>query len=184
MIFGGNVTSWSIVPEMFGGITFNTTNGVISGTPNIDIDLIVFQITASNSVYIDSYNVSIIAQYLDTDLDGIPDYLDEDDDGDGWTDADEEICGTDPLEFYDFPGDIDSDNLCDSLDDVDDSPILFFYPNDKIVATVGKSISPIIPIIAPTGGDILNYNVTPDLPEGLEINNVTGIISGIPLERI
>ena len=106
---------------------------------NIDIDLTIFEITASNSIYIDSYNVSIIAQHLDTDLDGIPDYLDEDDDGDGWTDEVEELCGTDSLEFYDFPGDMDSDNLCDLLDDVDDSPILFFYPNDKIVATVGRS---------------------------------------------
>ncbi|MFL2957167.1 MAG: putative Ig domain-containing protein [Candidatus Thalassarchaeaceae archaeon] len=183
MIFGGNVTSWSIVPGMFGGITFNTTNGVISGTPNIDIDLTIFEITASNSIYIDSYNVSIIAQHLDTDLDGIPDYLDEDDDGDGWTDEVEELCGTDSLEFYDFPGDMDSDNLCDFLDDVDDSPILFFYPNDKIVATVGEAIQPIVPIIAPTGGDILNYSVTPQLPEGLGIDNVTGIISGIPLKE-
>ena len=99
MIFGGNVTSWSIIPEMYGGITFNTTNGVISGTPNIDIDLTIFEITASNSIYIDSYNVSIIAQHLDTDLDGIPDYLDEDDDGDGWTDEVEELCGTDSLNF-------------------------------------------------------------------------------------
>ena len=58
---------------------------------------------------------------------------------------------------------MDSDNLCDLLDDVDDSPILFFYPNDKIVATVGEAIQPIVPIIAPTGGDILNYSVTPQL---------------------
>jgi alpha-tubulin suppressor-like RCC1 family protein len=183
LIFGGNVTSWSIVPDMFGEITFNKTNGVISGTPNMNFDLIVYEITASNSIYIDSYNVSIIAQYLDTDLDGVPDYIDEDDDGDGWADEDEVQCNTDPLEFYEKPGDIDSDNMCDSIDNVDDSPILFFYPNDKIVATVGEGISPIVPIVAPTGGDILNYNVTPDLPEGLEINNLTGIISGVPLKE-
>ena len=181
MIFGGNVTSWSILPEIPEGLIFNETNGVVSGTAEYNFSLTIFEITASNSIYIDSYNLTLIAYHLDTDGDGIPDFLDEDDDGDGWPDLREDECGTNPLEFYEFPGDMDLDNICDILDDTDDSPILFFYPNDKIEAMVGVGIQPIIPIVAPTGGDIQNYSVSPELPDGLEINNSTGIISGVPL---
>ena len=42
---------------------------------------------------------------------------DSDDDDDGWTDSDEYICGTNPLDDSDFPPDSDGDGICDSQDD-------------------------------------------------------------------
>ena len=180
-IFGGNITNWSVSPEMPEGLDFNITNGVVSGIALDDFNETIFTIVASNSLFIDEYNLTIVAHHLDTDGDGIPDFIDDDNDGDGWNDTDEEECGADSLEFYIFPDDLDEDGLCDILDSVDDSPILFFYPNDKIMGTVGVEINPIIPRIAPSGGDILRYEVFPQLPDGLVMDNITGIISGVPL---
>ncbi len=62
-------------------------------------------------------------EWSDLDLDGIGDRQDTDDDGDSWSDTDEPICGSDPLDINSFPLDYDSDNICDSmdLDDDDDS---------------------------------------------------------------
>ena len=131
-IFGGNVTNWSIAPLMPDGLIFNFTNGVISGAPLITFNDTIFSISASNSIHIDIFNLTVSAEYLDSDLDGIPDIIDEDDDNDGWNDTIEIECGTEPLELYMSPDDLDGDGICNILDSIDDSPILFFYPNDKI----------------------------------------------------
>ena len=65
----------------------------------------------------------------DTDGDGKPDSIvgtstsdpqlveDFDDDNDNWLDADESMCGTDPLDESDFPVDSDGDGKCDALED-------------------------------------------------------------------
>ena len=65
----------------------------------------------------------------DTDGDGDPDSLsgtstsdpplveDYDDDDDNWSDYDETMCGTDPLDDEDFPTDSDGDQICDALED-------------------------------------------------------------------
>ena len=68
--------------------------------------------------------------YLDTDGDTRPDFLldgcvsslveDLDDDGDSWSDLDEVLCGTDPLDVRRTPGDPDGDGLCNALDLDDD----------------------------------------------------------------
>ncbi|MEK9865387.1 MAG: hypothetical protein VW544_03315, partial [Euryarchaeota archaeon] len=65
----------------------------------------------------------------DTDGDGMPDELtgastsdpplieDTDDDGDGWEDLDEILCGSNPKRSSDVPPDMDSDMICDTQDD-------------------------------------------------------------------
>ena len=62
-------------------------------------------------------------EWSDLDLDGIGDRQDTDDDGDSWSDTDEPICGSDPLDSQSIPLDYDLDNICDEmdLDDDDDS---------------------------------------------------------------
>ena len=72
--------------------------------------------------------------------------------------------------------------ICDPLDDFDDSPIVFFYPNDKLTLTVGEEMEPLEPLIAPNSGGVLLFTVIPDLPKGLVLDNSTGVISGIPEE--
>jgi hypothetical protein len=75
---------------------------------------------------------------LDTDGDGMADNLgstmldgsacdasmytiDEDDDGDSWSDADEAICGSDSLVANSTPDDYDGDQICDITDTDDDN---------------------------------------------------------------
>ena len=65
----------------------------------------------------------------DTDGDGKPDSLsgtstsdpplveDFDDDNDNWSDYDESICGTNPLDYSEWPTDTDGDATCDALED-------------------------------------------------------------------
>jgi hypothetical protein len=57
------------------------------------------------------------SEWTDTDGDGIGDNADADDDGDGWSDSDEFICGTNPLDSGDVPDDSDGDGICDAEDD-------------------------------------------------------------------
>ena len=61
------------------------------------------------------------SEWLDTDGDGTGDNADDNDDGDDYTDAYEISCGTDSLDANSVPSDFDGDDLCDALDDVDDS---------------------------------------------------------------
>ena len=47
--------------------------------------------------------------------------IDNNDDNDAWTDADEISCGTDPMNATDFPSDNDGDLVCDPVDPDDDN---------------------------------------------------------------
>ena len=68
-------------------------------------------------------------EWLDTDGDGVGDNTDLDDDGDGWLDADEVTCGSNPLNAAAYnpsdaipgqPLDADGDGSCDAVMDDDD----------------------------------------------------------------
>jgi len=181
-IFGGNVTSWSISPSAPEGLDFNDTNGLLTGTIAVEQNDTIYTITGSNSLFLDTFQITIVARYLDTDEDGVPDLFDPDDDGDGWNDTLEIECGTDPLYIVESPEDHDLDWICDPLDDFDDSPIVFFYPNDKLILTVGDEMEPLEPLIAPNSGGVMSFTVIPDLPKGLALDNTTGVISGVPEE--
>ena len=181
-IFGGNVSSWSISPELPVGLEFNTTNGLITGFATQEVNGSTYTVTGSNSLFLDTFTITIFAAHLDTDEDGVPDIFDPDDDGDGWNDTIEIECGTDPLYIVSSPDDHDGDWICDPNDEFDDSPIVFFYPNDKLVLTVGEEMEPLEPLIAPNSGGIMLFSVLPDLPAGLVLDNKTGVISGTPEE--
>ena len=58
-------------------------------------------------------------EWIDTDGDTIGDNADADDDGDTWTDAEEDACGTDSLDASSIPLDSDDDGYCD-IEDLDD----------------------------------------------------------------
>jgi len=72
---------------------------------------------------------------LDTDLDGIPDLIDLDKDGDGFSNQEEELCATDPDDAEDVPTDTDQDGLPDCIDPDDD--------NDGVLDT--EDVSPLDP---------------------------------------
>jgi len=59
-------------------------------------------------------------EWYDTDSDGIGNNADLNDDGDAWTDQEEENCGSNPLDVDSVPADYDGDMVCDKLDTDDD----------------------------------------------------------------
>jgi hypothetical protein len=60
---------------------------------------------------------------------------------------------------------------------VDVIPSNLTYPTSSITVTKGESISPVTPNVS--GGDVVLYTISPNLPDGLEFNSLTGEITGI-----
>ena len=56
---GGAATSWSISPGLPAGLSFNTSTGVISGTPTSQSLLTVYTITATNVTGSSNFNINI-----------------------------------------------------------------------------------------------------------------------------
>jgi len=121
-------SQFEIHPELPQGLMFGESNGTIYGTPTEVIGLTNFTIYSNSSLFNDSFIVQL--QVLaDTDGDSMPDQLPEnynatgdlvedlDDDGDGFTDADEGDCLSDSLDSNSVPLDLDGDSVCDALDD-------------------------------------------------------------------
>jgi hypothetical protein len=84
----------------------------------------IYQVTLTVSDGQLSSDVALTLTVLDspdTDLDGIDNNLDGDDDGDGYTDADELANGTDSLLASSIPTDNDGDFISDLLDNDDDN---------------------------------------------------------------
>ena len=175
---GGTISSWEAGSGLPSGINLNNNTGVISGTPMEVFNSTSYVIWANNSAFSASFSLNISSSLLDTDGDGIPDETDTDDDNDGWDDANETACSTDPLEEDDYPEDGDGDGICDANDPVDDSPILLAYPDPLLNLTTNMSIVQIHPIVF--GGDVVSWEVSPDLPPGLVLDNSTGSLSGTP----
>jgi len=64
----------------------------------------------------------------DHDKDEIPDYIDQDDDNDGFNDTFEQFIGTYIMDRNDFPRDLDNDDILDFFDnDIDGDGILNLY---------------------------------------------------------
>ena len=57
----------------------------------------------------------------DPDCDPAMYNVDDDDDNDSWSDADESACGSDPLDSASMPSDFDGDLICDVVDSDDDN---------------------------------------------------------------
>ena len=56
---GGAATSWSISPALSAGLLFNTSTGVISGTPTSQSFFTIYTITATNVTGSSSFNINI-----------------------------------------------------------------------------------------------------------------------------
>ena len=55
------------------------------------------------------------------------------------------------------------------------------YNETEFIFERGSPISPIVP--SEINGSIISWQIVPELPDGLEINNSTGIISGVEFTR-
>ena len=202
---GGEITSWSYDCILPNGIIFNSTNGEISGTPTA-LTSVECDIIGSNSGGFSNFSVSlevIIAPpllQLDTTvhvfivgysnnsiivlnsggaasswelLDVLPSGL-EFSNGviSGIPTGDSEVSSY-QIKASNIAGD-DSTNVI--LKVVQPSPI--FEYDDLFDFTKGQTIEDLVPTIIQ--GHSTNWTITPDLPTGLMINPITGVISGTP----
>ena len=174
---GGAITSWEAYPELPSNILLNPSNGVISGMAITTFNASLYTIWANNSVYSDSFDITITSSLLDTDGDGIPDETDEDDDGDGWLDTEEIICLTDTLDETDVPTDSDGDGLCDGQDSINDSQLYLSYGVEQVIYIVNQTADALHPMVF--GGDAVTWEIYPELPDGLFFSNNTGAIWGM-----
>ncbi|SVA94248.1 uncharacterized protein METZ01_LOCUS147102, partial [marine metagenome] len=175
---GSAPESWEILPTLPAGLEFGTSNGTIWGTPTEAIPATNYTVWANASGGQTSQATVSITVLEDTDQDGVPDTTDTDDDNDGWGDTDETACSTDPLDDSSTPTDSDNDGTCDALDAVDDSPVFLSYPVSVLYLTLNQSMGELVPTVL--GGDVTSWEINPNLPNGLEFNNTTGVISGTP----
>ena len=60
------------LPAAPDGLDFNNTNGLLTGTIAVEQNETVYTITGSNSLFLDTFQITIVAKYLDTDEDEIP----------------------------------------------------------------------------------------------------------------
>ena len=73
-----------------------------------------------------------------------------DSDGDGWTDADELDCSTDPNDSNSVPYDSDSDGICNHMDVDDDND---GYSDVDEITNCGENNDPLNPVDTPTDTD-------------------------------
>jgi endonuclease G len=129
---------------------------------------------------------------LDTDNDGQPDTADPDDDNDGQSDADEVMCGSNPLVASSESPDNDSDNSPDCVDAdddddgvADDNDAFPFDPTESIdtdgdgtgnradTDDDGDGASDVAEVAA--GSDPLDANSTPEVCDGADNDGDGGI---------
>lgn len=110
---GGAADSYSISPALPSGLLFNTSTGNISGTPTVALQSSTYTISGTNSDGTGTVSFSLFVD-LDTDGDGLGDTIDPDIDGDGVTNEQEIIDGTDPLK-----ADTDGDGVIDGKEKTD-----------------------------------------------------------------
>ena len=155
------------------GVTYDPTTKTISGTPAVtnwgpneetktfEVPVVVTNPDGSKV----TKTVEITVQ-RDTDRDGTPDVTDTDDDGDGYTDAEEIAKGSDPKNAGSRPAAII----------VPVEPVTISNKNQTVIDE-----NPITPILIGTGN--IDSTVTVDitkLPNGVTYNPGTFTISGTP----
>ena len=88
-------------------------------------------------------------EWLDTDSDGVGNNADGDDDGDSWSDTEEEDCLTESLNVSSVPTDTDLDGLCNVVDDDDDNDgwddVMDIRPLDPTIQTEWDILRDYIP---------------------------------------
>ncbi|MEJ6562744.1 MAG: putative Ig domain-containing protein, partial [Euryarchaeota archaeon] len=167
---------YEVSPDLPDGLFLGESNGTIWGTPTAGMPLTNFTIYANSSLFNDVLEIQI-GVLEDTDSDGMPNQLpldynplgglteDLDDDGDGFSDADEANCQTDPLDATSLISDLDGDSICDALDDDVDGDGLLNDVETNTSTYVDENDTGTDPRNADTDGDgVCDGPVAPALP--------------------
>ncbi|HEX9981561.1 MAG TPA: putative Ig domain-containing protein [Flavobacterium sp.] len=205
----GNVTGFSIFPSLPAGLVFNTATGVISGTPVAFVQISNHTVTAFNSGGDVSFAVAItIADVAPSGLSyTTPNVFTS---GIAITPLVPTITGNTtgytispalptglsinlttgvisgvpfsitPTESYLVTATNSGGNATFSVQITVNAaaPTALTY-NSPNTFTIGTAITPLTPTVT---GNVAHYSISPSLPDGLQINNATGIISGTPTE--
>ncbi len=208
-VSGGTVLSYSVSPELPLGLSFDSATGIISGTPTVISSAATYAVTAFNSGGSVSCDVEITVNdiapsalsydtpnvfTLNTNIsDLIPTVS-------GGTVLSYSVSPELPLGLlFDTAtgiisgtptvissaatytvtafnsGGSASFDMEITINDTAPSALSYNSPN---VFTVNTSVSDLIPTVS--GGTVLSYGVSPELPLGLLFDTATGIISGTP----
>ena len=157
------------VSNLPNGVTYNPATKTISGTPSItdwtpteETREITVTVTATDTAGNPTTSTFKITVQRDTDHDGTPDVTDTDDDGDGYTDADEAAHGTDPKDPTSVPTTTPQTTISN--------------PNQTVIDE-----QPITNIVITPGDPATVITVdTSKLPNGVTYNPATKTISGTP----
>ena len=204
-----NVDSYSISPSLPNGLIFNTTTGIISGTPTELSQATDYEVTATNSGGSTSFILSIEI------IDSAPTTL-------SYTTPnvfiiDETITNLVPmvsgenLEFSIVPSLPNGLSFDETTGIISGTPTQLSNPNNYTVTasnsggstsfvlsievidvapmsltystpnifTIDETITNLVPIVS---GENLEFSIVPSLPNGLSFDESTGIISGTPTE--
>ena len=209
-VSGGAVVSYSISPILPSGLSFNTSTGVISGTPstaspatnytitaansggstNAVISIAVNEIPPSNLSYTSSniFNVCIPITALSPSVSGgaavsysispsLPAGL-------NLNSSSGVITGTPSIASPTTNYTITATNSVGSSSTtitilVNGAPnITYATYGSPLVLTKDQPMNVLSP--TNTGGVIQSYSVSPSFPQGINLNNTTGVISGVP----
>ncbi|GAB3943329.1 Rib/alpha-like domain-containing protein [Corynebacterium tapiri] len=145
------------------GVTFDPATNTISGTPDVtdwgateEARAFAPVVTVTNGDQTTQIPVTITVQ-RDTDNDGIPDLTDTDDDGDGFTDAEEIIAKSDPKNKDSVP-----------------EKLLATPTNQTVVE--GQPMKAVALAGIPAGATV----TATGLPNGATLDTATNTISGTP----
>ena len=206
---GGTVVSYSIMPAITNGLSFNTTTGTISGTPDAVAPEIIYTITATNSGGTDTATIAITVNEAAPSISISPDSVTV-------------IAGTPitPITINSSGGDVVSYSINPAIGNgllfntttgvISGTPtaaasittytITATNTTGTDTATVSITVNEddpsiaistdtlvatagiaITPItISSTGGDVVSYSINPAIGNGLLFNTTTGVISGTP----
>jgi len=206
-VSGGLVVSYSVSPALPAGLSLNTLTGEISGTPTAITPPATYTVTAVNSGGTSTYDVNItvndvapVISYISTNVYTkgmvIPNLIPEVSGGLvvsysvspalpaglSLNTLTGEISGTPttitPPATYTVTavnsGGTSTYDVAITVNDV--APVTSYISSN--VYTKGIVIPNLIPAVS--GGLVVSYSVSPALPDGLNLNTLTGELSGTP----
>jgi len=210
-ISGGAVTNYSVSPSLPLGLNLNTITGIISGTPTDVSPNATFTVTATNSVGNTSFALSFTVNdsapaalsYSNSNIFTLNSSI---------ASLNPSVSGGTVISYSaspvlpsgltlntatgiisGTPTEISPDgtyiitatnsggnsSFGISMTINDSAPAALSYSNSNIF-TRNSAITSLNPSVS--GGAVIRYSASPDLPSGLTLNTATGIISGTPIE--